>query len=36
MRRLSPYSGEGIHWPQLDEDVGLAGLLRTDGPVVRP
>jgi hypothetical protein len=28
-------AGEGIHWPQLDEDVGLAGLLRSEEPVLR-
>lgn len=21
-------AGEGVHWPQLDEDIGLSGLLR--------
>lgn len=20
--------GEGLHWPELDEDIGIAGLLR--------
>ena len=26
--------GEGIHWPDIDEDISVAGLLR--GRVVRP
>ena len=24
--------GEGIHWPELDEDLSVAGLLRGDRP----
>jgi hypothetical protein len=24
--------GEGIHWPQVDEDISVAGLLRGAGP----
>jgi hypothetical protein len=23
-------AGEGIHWPRIDEDVSVAGLLRTE------
>ncbi len=26
-------AGEGVHWPRLDEDVGLAGLLRFEATV---
>jgi hypothetical protein len=29
--------GEGIHWPDVDEDLSVAGLLRgTPAPVRRP
>ena len=29
--------GEGIHWPDIDEDLSVAGLLRgTPGPQRRP
>lgn len=24
--------GEGIHWPDIDEDLSVAGLLRTSAP----
>ena len=26
-------AGEGVHWPQLDEDVGLAGLPSSEATV---
>ncbi len=25
-------AGYGVHWPRLDEDIGVAGLLRARGP----
>ena len=27
--------GEGIHWPELDEDLSIAGLLRGERSTVR-
>ena len=32
-----PGDGEGIHWPDVDEDLSVAGLLRgTPAPLRRP
>ena len=28
--------GEGIHWPELDEDISVEGLFAGDGPSNRP
>jgi len=29
--------GEGVHWPQIDEDLSVAGILRgTRAPSVKP
>ncbi|HXH40557.1 MAG TPA: DUF2442 domain-containing protein [Thermoanaerobaculia bacterium] len=35
--RISRLDGEGIHWPDLDEDLSIVGLLRgTRAPRRRP
>ena len=28
-------AGRGIHWPEIDEDLGVEGLLRGAAPAVR-